>query len=248
MFDLLKKNWRLYVYEGLGLTIFMASAGLFASALFYPGSPLFGVVREPAAKFAVLGLLMFPVIAFGIAGAPWGKKTGAHVNPAVTLAFLRLGRISKGHAFFYIVGQFGGAYLGVAIAALVWHDAYASPAVHYGSTVPGPAGPAVAFAIELVMTFLLVMLIQHLEAHKELKGRAPFYIAGLIAFYLATATPFTGMSLNPARTMGSATYALEFKGVWIYFAAPIAGALLAVELYRRLAPHRLDAIRFPPEG
>lgn len=233
--------------EGLGLAVFMLFASGFTMLLFHPDSPVGKAVEEPATKFFLLAFGMFPVILFGIVTAPWGKKTGAHVNPAVTLAFWRLGKISTFDAVGYVVGQFIGAILMVGFVALMAGKAYAHPAIDFASTKPGPGGPPVTFVIEFAITFLLMMLILWASNDERLEKRLPLFTSGLIAFYLMVATPYTGMSLNPARSAGSAVWASERPSLWIYFVAPVAATLLAAEIYRRLWPNRLGGKSYPPE-
>lgn len=232
--------------EGLGLAVFMLFASGFTMLLFHPDSPVGKAVKEPAAKFFLLALAMFPVILFGIVNAPWGKKTGAHVNPAVTLAFWRLGKISAFDAAGYVVGQFAGAVLMVGLIALVSGKAYSHPAIDFAATKPGPEGPMVAFGIEFTITFVLMMLILWASNDAKLEKKLPLFVSLLIALYLMFATPYTGMSLNPARSFGSAVWASERPALWIYFVAPVAANLLAAELYRRLWPNRLGGKSYPP--
>ena len=117
--------------------------------LFHPDSPVGKAIQEPALKYFLLAFAMFPVVFFGIAGAPWGKKTGAHVNPAVTLAFWRLGKMSAFDAAGYVVGQFLGAALTVGLVALVAGKCVLEPGDRLRrQTKPGPGGAPVAFGIE----------------------------------------------------------------------------------------------------
>ena len=240
--------WAAYAMEGLGLAVFMLFASAFTMLLFHPDSPVGKAVKEPAVKYFLLAFAMFPVILFGIVSAPWGKRTGAHVNPAVTLAFWRLGKISTFDAAGYIVGQFVGATLMVGLIALVAGKAYAHPAIDFAQTKPGPGGVPVAFAIEFTITFLLMMLILWASNDERLEKRLPLYVSLLIAFYLMFATPYTGMSMNPARSFASAVWAKAHPALWLYFVAPIAATLLAAELYRRLWPDRLGGPSYPPEA
>lgn len=232
--------------EGLGLAVFMLFASLFTMLLFHPDSPVGVAIRDPTQKYFLLAFAMFPVILFGIVSAPWGKKTGAHVNPAVTLAFWRLGKISAFDAMGYIVGQFAGAILIVGLVALVAGKAYSHPAIDFVQTKPGPKGVWGAFGIEFTMGFFLMMLILWASNDKALEKKLPLFTSLLIAFYLMFATPYTGMSLNPARTFGSAVWAKERPGLWLYFVAPVAATLLAAEIYRRCWPNRLGGPSYPP--
>lgn len=246
MLETIRKNWTCYLLEGFGLATFVFFAGLFSTLLLYPRSPL--ARMDPAAKNLLMALLMFLVVAWGIAGAPWMKRTGAHINPSVTLAFLCLGKISPIDATFYSIAQFGGAFLGVALTRLVAGEAFAHPAVGYAATVPGIAGPFGAFAVEFVITFVLVLVVLDIASQENLRKWAHLAVAGLISFYLVVATPFSGMSMNPARSAGSSLFSGKYDALWIYFAAPLSAALLAAELYRTMLPGRLTGPNYPTEG
>ena len=86
--------------------------------------------------------------------SPWGKRSGAHMNPAVTLTFLRLGKIARWDAAFYVCAQFAGGLLGVLLSAAVLRDAFTAPPVRYVATLPGTLGAVGAFAAEFVISAL----------------------------------------------------------------------------------------------
>jgi len=231
----------------MGLAVFMAFAGGLTVLLFHPDSPV-GRALEPPARYFALGLGMAPVVWLGIVNAPWGKRSGAHVNPAVTLAFWRLGKISGVDALFYMAFQFLGAIAIARIMGWIFGPLYTHPAVDFASTKPGPDGVWVAFGVEFAISFGLMAMTLWMANDERLAKRSGGAMALLLGFYLATATPFTGMSLNPARTTGSAVWASERPGLWIYFVAPCLATLLAAELYRRRFPDRLGGKSYPPEA
>jgi aquaporin Z len=100
--------------EAAGLAFFMISAGLFGTLLGYPGSPVHQAIDEPFLRRALMGLAM-GLTAIAIIYSPWGKQSGAHINPSVTLTFLRLGKVAKWDALFYVVAQFAGGVFGVLV-------------------------------------------------------------------------------------------------------------------------------------
>src|SRR5215471_15865060 len=111
-------HWREYAMEAAGLGIFMVSACLFGALYESAVSP----VRQALASSFVRRLLMgisMGLTAVSIIYSPWGKQSGAHINPSITVAFFRLGKIRKWDALFYILAQFGGAVLGVVLACLL---------------------------------------------------------------------------------------------------------------------------------
>jgi len=177
-----------------------------------------------------MGLSM-GLTAISIIYSPWGKQSGAHINPSVTVAFLRLRKIERWDAFFYISAQFLGAVLSVTLAALLFRKAIADANVRYVVTVPGETGVLVAFAVEFLMAFGMMTLVLHLSSHKQLSRYTGLFAGLLVATYITLAAPFSGMSMNPARTLGSALPAGVFNALWIYFTAPPLAMLFAAEVY-----------------
>ncbi len=165
--------------------------------------------------------------------SPWGKRSGAHLNPAITLSFLFLGKIRARDAVFYIGAQFCGAILGVLIFAGL-AGAWASDShVNYIVTVPGQWGVGAAFAAEFGITFAMMTLVLMASNALWLR-RLTGVLAGLLLAILITfESPISGTSLNPARSFGSAAVAREWTGLWVYFTAPTAGALIASLVYAR---------------
>ena len=113
MLSALKKHWPEYLMEAAGLGIFMVSASVFTILLYHPASPALQVLHEEFPRRVFMGLSM-GLTAVGIIYSPWGKRSGAHLNPAVTLTFFRLGKVAPWDAAFYVIAQFAGGVAGVA--------------------------------------------------------------------------------------------------------------------------------------
>ncbi len=231
MLRALNRHWPEYLIEAAGLGVFMIAACSFTVALEHPASPL----RELLPDFprrALMGLAM-GATAIAIIYSPWGKRSGAHINPAVTLTFLRLGKIEGWDAVFYVLAQFTGAVLGVAFAASLLGAALVShPTVNYAATVPRPAGVALAFGAEVLMAFLMMSMILRVTNERRL-SRFTGVFAGILVFtFITFEAPISGMSINPARTLGSAVGARLWTALWLYFAAPLLGMALAAEARR----------------
>lgn len=225
----LRLHWPEYLMEAAGLAAFMISACVFGALLWHPDSPVHGVVIEGVGRRAVMGLAM-GLTAIGIIYSPWGQQSGAHINPAITMTFWRLGKIRPWDALFYALAQFAGGLAGVLIARLVLGGALAHPAVHYVVTRPGRYGVGAAFAAEVGITFVLMMTI--LVVSNSTIGRWTGLLAGmLVAVYITIEDPISGMSMNPARSLASALPAMDFTALWIYFTAPPLGMLLAAQAY-----------------
>ena len=158
------------------------------------------------------------------------------MNPAVTLTFLRLGRVAPWDACFYIASQFAGGTLGVALASRLLGARLSHASVCFAVTSPGARGPSAAFAGELVISALLMGTVLWTSNHPRFAARSAWFVAALIALFITFEAPLSGMSMNPARTFASALLADRFDGFWIYLLAPCLGMLLASEVYLRSAP------------
>lgn len=231
--ETIRQHWPEYLMEAAGLGLFMVSAAVVTSAFEYPKSPLHDLVPDPVIRRVLIGMAM-GVTAIGIIYSPWGKRSGAHLNPAVTLTFFRLGKVAGADAFFYVVAQCAGGLLGLTLALATIGMAVAHPAVNYVATVPGDGGPVVAFVAEGVISFGLMLTVLLVSNHRTF-GRFTGVCAGvLVATYISLEAPLSGMSMNPARSFASALPAHLWTAFWVYLTAPPIGMLLAAELYVRV--------------
>jgi len=226
----LSRHWPEYLMEACGLGLFMVSACSFGAALQLPGSPVVHAIMNTTARRVLMGVAM-GLTAIALVYSPWGKQSGAHFNPAVTLTFFRLKKIELRDAIFYVIFQFLGGVAGVALATALLGTRVADPAVSYVIAVPGPAGVAPAFLTEAAMAFVLMSAILHSSNHIRYSRYTPIFAGSLVALYISLLAPISGMSMNPARTTASATGANVWTAVWIYFTAPPLGMLAAAELF-----------------
>lgn len=223
------------------MTLYLLFTCCFATILQHPSSPVSHFVESGIARRALMGLAVGATVA-AIAVSPWGKQSGGHINPAMTLAFYRLGKVARWDAWFYGAAQFLGAIGGVAIAALLLRGAFADSAVRYAVTA-GVYGRTVAFAAELGISFLLMITILTVTNHQRLAAYTPYFVGSLYAVNITFETPLSGMSMNPARTFGPAVYSGYWHDVWIYFVAPTLGMLAAAAIFFELAA---ASLRFAP--
>jgi len=233
MFTALRKHWPEYLIEAACLGIFIISAGVFTALLEYPGSPVHQAIASPDLRRALIGVAM-GLTAIGLIYSPWGQQSGAHMNPAVTLTFFRLGKVQRWDAVFYIAAQFIGGLLGVLLAKAMLGMSFTHPAVNYVVTVPGPAGVTAAFVGETVIACGMMLMILIVTNTPRLARFTGMFAGTLVALYITFEAPYSGMSINPARTVASAWPGGVWTAGWIYFIAPIGGMLLAVEIYRTL--------------
>lgn len=233
MLNALRKHWPEYLMEFTGLGLFMVSACSFGMLLEYPGSPIHRAIPDPFLRRFLMGLAM-GTTAIAIIFSPWGKRSGAHINPATTLTFFRLGKIEPWDAFFYVLAQFAGGVAGVQIVAFVVRQMLAHPAVNYVATQPGSHGIRSAFWAEVLISFVLMTVILLVSNTKNVSRFTGLFAGALVATYITLEAPISGMSMNPARTFGSAYSGHLWHALWIYFTAPPLGMLLAAEVYVRL--------------
>jgi len=234
----LRAHWPEYLIEAGCLATFMVSANLFAAAIFHPASPIAHRLGGALEARFVMGLAMGGT-AIALIFSPWGKRSGAHMNPATTLTFYRLGRVGGWDAAFYVAAQFAGGVAGTLASALILGATIAHPSVNYAVTVPGPAGAWPAFTAEVAITFLLMLTVLAVSNTKRLARRTGLFAGALVALYITFESPISGMSMNPARTLGSALPAMTYTALWVYFVAPLAGMLLAAETYLRTGRARV---------
>jgi len=232
VFDSLRKHWPEYLMEGAELGLFMISACIVTTVLDHPASPINRLIPDPLLRRMLIGIAM-GLTAISIVYSPIGKQSGAHFNPSVTLTFLRLGKVKPWDAFFYVIAQFAGGLAGVLIAALIIGNEISHHSVNHVATVPGMNGPLVAFLAELVISFVLMSVVLVVSNTKNIARFTGLFAGVLVATYITIEAPISGMSMNPARTFGSALPSQTWTYLWIYFTAPPIGMLLAAEIYLR---------------
>lgn len=242
-------HWPEYVIEGAGLATFMVAACAFGTLMEHPSSPVRQALADPLLRRVPMGLAM-GLTAIALIYSPLGMRSGAHLNPATTLAFLRLGKVAPADAAGYAVAQVVGAVAGTLTAAAALGMLVAHPAVNFVATVPGAWGPVGAWAAEVAMTFVMMSVVLRVSngPHPRFTGLCA---GALVMTYIVVEAPISGMSLNPARSLGSAVAAGAWPDLWIYLTAPPLGMLLAAELYARrrgLAAVRCAKLHHPPAG
>jgi len=228
-----KHHWREYLIEVAALGTFMISAATMTVMLEHPESPLHGVVAEPMTRRVLMGIAM-GFTAAAIIYSPWGRRSGAHMNPAVTLTFLRLGKIDGRDALAYVGAQFVGGVLGIGLASFALARWIADPAVNYVATAPGVFGHAAAFAGEALISFVMMLVVLTASNQRRVAPFTGVIVAMLIATFIALEAPLSGMSMNPARSLGPDVVGDMWRGLWIYFVAPPFGMLAAAETFLRV--------------
>jgi aquaporin Z len=194
-----------------------------------------------------MGLAM-GLTAIALIYSPWGRRSGAHFNPSVTLAFYRLGKVAGWDAVFYGVAQVVGGVAGLLLAAALTWGAVADPTIRYVATVPGPPGAGVAFAAEALISFGLMTVVLAMASRPRLARLTGLGAGVLVATWITLEAPLSGMSMNPARTLASALSANLWTAFWVYLVAPPLGMLLAAELHVRRARRRVPCAKLDHAG
>lgn len=236
MRDALVNHWPEYLIEATLLGGFMLSACLWGVLLEHPGAPGRRAVRSRIGRRAIMGLAM-GLTAVVLIYSQWGMRSGAHLNPATTLTFFLRGKIAPADALFYVMAQFIGAAVGVGLARLLLREALKHADVNHVVTRPGTRGISVAWVAELTISFAMMFTVLFASNDAALTRYTGLFAGGLVAFYITFEAPLSGMSLNPARTFGSAVIARQWRAYWVYLTAPVSGMLLASAAYATLPDH-----------
>ena len=228
----LRLHWPEFLMEAGEIGSYMFFACAFATLFQHPASPVRHFILSALFRRAFMGLAIGATVIV-IVMTPWGKQSGGHFNPAMTFTFYRLGNVAFWDALFYMAAQFFGATGGVALAVYVLKGALKNEAIRYAVTVPGAYGDAAAFLAELGISFCLMITILLVSNRESLARYTPYFVGALYAASITFETPLSGMSMNPARTFGSAIHAGCWHALWIYFASPTLGMLAGAEIFLR---------------
>lgn len=184
----------------------------------------------------VFGLIVM-VVVFTL-----GDVSGAHINPAVTIAFTVAKRFPIADVVPYIAAQCLGAIAASGLLRYLFGDSPGAASI----TKPfSPDGVMAAFVFEIVLTWLLMFVVINVSTGAKEKGiTAAIAIGGTIALDALMGGPISGASMNPARSLGPALVHGDFEHFWIYIAAPILGALLAIGCAAAIRP----GVCCPPEA
>lgn len=219
--------------EAWALGTFMVSASLFTVLLEHPASPFRAAIPSDDARRLLIGIAM-GLTAIALIYSPWGRRSGAHMNPAVTLAMWRLKKIPGMQAAGYLAAQFAGGVAGMLVARLLLGSALAHPAVNFVVTVPGSAGSGAAFVAELAISSTLMLAVLLASNTPRLERYAGLVAGTLVAASIFLEAPVSGMSMNPARSFASAAVGDVWNSLWIYFTAPPTGMVAAASVYSAL--------------
>ncbi len=223
-------NWKIYFIEAWALGMFMISASLFVVLFEHPNFYINTIIPNVTVRRMCIGAAM-GLTAVLLIYSNWGKHSGAHMNPAVTLANYFLNRISLRDAAGYIFFQAMGASIAMLILKYFFQNYLADTSVNYIVTQPGKAGVAVAAIAEFIMSVLIFLTIM-IVSNSRLEKYTGYFAGALVFIFISVEAPLSGMSINPARSLGSAVAAGNWGSFWLYIISPVAGMLLSAYLFR----------------
>ena len=217
--------WQLFLSEMIGTGLLLLGGLSLVILAFGEGNPVAPLVPSIKLRQALTGFL-FGCVGTAITLSPVGAVSGAHINPAVTLGFLMMGKLKPRPAFGYVVAQLSGAILG-CIPLLAWGEMGRS--ISFGASLPGPGYSTTTVLLgEVATTFGLVASLCLFLSLRELRRFTPFMIPFLYAIMVPLEAAISGTSTNPARSLGPAVVSLNYTGFWIYWVGPFLGTALAI--------------------
>jgi aquaporin NIP len=205
-----------------------AAEGLGVFALVFAGCGAIITEAENPGTLGVVGIaLVFGLIVMAMVYAT-GHLSGAHLNPAVTVAFVLTRHFPRAEAAAYVAAQVVGALVAAAALAAIWPSNPAS----LGATLP-TVGLGSAFVYEVVLTAFLMFVIMAVATDARAVGpAAAIAIGGTVGLDALFGGPITGASMNPARSLGPALASGELSDLWLYLLAPLVGAALGALAYQ----------------
>ena len=220
----LRRHWPEYAIEGGFLFTIVLAAGVVSAWLQAAGATAPLLHRLPSAL--VIGGLLVAMIY-----SPWGRRSGAHMNPAITLAYLRLGKVGRWDGLFYILAQVAGALAGVLLLRSGALLPQAMPAAALTTTI-GPSNPWMALATQFVLSLVAMLLILFTSNHASFFRWTGLVVGLLVTMVVACVSPLAGFGMNAARLL-----AVDASGDldplhWLNLLPPLLGMQLAIEVYR----------------
>jgi aquaporin Z len=220
----LRRHWPEYAIEGGFLFAFVLLAGI-VSAWLQPA----GAANEITHR--VLTGLVLGGLAIAMIYSPWGRRSGSHMNPAITLAYIRLGKVGRWDGVFYIAAQVAGALAAVLLlrsGSLL--PAAAGPAA-LAATI-GPSNPWLAYATQFVLATVAMLLILFTSNHASFFRWTGVAYGLLVMLVVACASPLAGFGMNAARLLAVDASGDPSLLRWLNLLPPLLGMQLAIEVYR----------------
>ena len=222
-------DYKLFISEAIGTAVLLFCGLNIVIFNFGEGSVVAKLIPSELIRTILTGFL-FGCVGCFIALSNVGKISGAHINPAVSIAFWLRGKMATNTMIGYIVAQMIGAVIGCLPLLFIWGQQGKS--IQYGLTLPGERGVWPAFISEVLATACLIFYLYIFIGRKNLRNYTPFGIPILYSIMNIFFAPRSGDSTNPARSFGPAMITGNFSYYWLYWVAPIVGVLLITALFK----------------
>lgn len=231
--------------SSLGRRAIAEAMGTFFLVFIGPGAVMVdaathGAVSGPGVALAFAFVVIAMIFAFG-------HLSGAHINPAVTLAFVAVRRFPARQAPVYVAAQCAGAIAASALLASIL-----GPVGHFGATTPAAElgiGAGAAFVLEWLMSFALMLVIMAVATDDQVaNGFAAIAIGLTVGFCALVGGPLTGASMNPARSLGPAVIGGVWVAQWVYWIAPVSAMIVAARMFVWLRGTSREVERAGPTG
>jgi aquaporin Z len=230
-----KHEYKLFISEAVGTAILLFAGLSIVIFSWGKGSVVDRIIPSSSFRIILTGFV-FGCVGCLVTLSPVGKISGAHINPAVSVAFWLRGKMKLTALIGYIAAQMIGAAIG-SMPLLLWGDQGKS--IQYGITLPGARGVGPAFLSETLATALLIVYLYIFLGKKRLRKYTPYGIPVLYAILNILFAIPSGDSTNPARSFGPALVALNFSYYWLYCAAPICGVIIVTAFFKWRRIHRI---------
>ncbi len=208
------------------------------------GSPFIRGAQSTGLRLLVIGVVAASSAA-AVAYSPIGRLSGAHLNPAVTVAFWLQRHVHPVDLVGYVMAQVAGAIGGIAAARLVWGRVVAAPTIHWG-VVRSDRGwsTLAAGGVEVLVSTVFIGTVLAMLSHRRAARFTPPVVAAVVAIMVWLVAPYTGVAFNPARGLGPALLSGDFGFANVYVIAPVVGAAVAVGLWTLSGRRALTASMF----
>lgn len=229
-------HWTEWACELAG-TAFQLFLGFSVVAFFEaPGAPGRAAIASPGWRLVVIGAC-FGILAAIVAVSPIGKRSGAHLNPAVTFGFFLRKHTHAADLAGYALAQLAGALVAATALRVAWPTW--TRQIDNARTSPSPTTPGwEAAGIEAGLTMALLLVVFTMVSSPRTSRWTPAVVTGALSGLIWAGAPYTGASMNPARTLGPDIVSGAFPTWWVYLVGPTSGAALAATAFWLLARGR----------
>lgn len=223
------REYKLLISEVIGTALLLFGGLSIVIFNWGEGSVVAYIIHSDMVRTILTGF-MFGCVGCLVALSPVGKISGAHINPAVSIAFWLRGRMKTRLMIGYVAAQMIGAAIGCFPLPFLWGNQGRS--IEYGITLPGKSGVGAAFLSEVLATFCLIFYLYIFIGRKNLRKYTPFGIPFLYSVLNIFFAAPSGDSTNPARSFGPALISRNFDHYWLYWVAPAIGVIIATVIFR----------------